>query len=338
MNICKKLIYAALTGSAILSGASVKAEPQFTIRVADYLPPNHPTYEHGLKVFFEKIKDRLGDRVKFEYFPAEQLGKAQDLLNSLQSGVVGMAIVVPSYTAEKMPRVSVTELPGLYSTSCDGTKSVLKAIQDNGVLADDFRRNRIHPFMGFMYQPTDLLSSSRKIVEVADWQGYKARAPGGPTEIAIRELGGVPVKISVPDLYQAMSRGTVDGAMLVATSIPNYSLDSIVKSVTTGFSLGSVSTFYAVSDATWATLPPDVRAAIDAAGVEASMNLCESLDKLESDQLTKLAGRGVVINRLNDTQRASWNAVSGAAIKDWASRLRMQPDQVQGIYDALAKH
>lgn len=70
----------------------------------------------------------------------------------------------------------------------------------------------------------------------------------------------------------------------------------------------------------------------------ARVRRCESLDKLESDQLTKLAGRGVVINRLNDTQRASWNAVSGAAIKDWASRLRMQPDQVQGIYDALAKH
>ena len=52
MNICKKLIYAALTGSAILSGASVKAEPQCIIRFADYVPPNESTYEDGLMVFF----------------------------------------------------------------------------------------------------------------------------------------------------------------------------------------------------------------------------------------------------------------------------------------------
>ncbi len=331
-----KTIQAALLALGCALSTAASAQEPTTLRVADYLPVNHQVFVYGLKPFFDEVKSRLGERVKFDYYPAEQLGKAPDLLANLQNGVVNMAIVMPSYTADKMPRTSLAELPGLFTDSCSGTASILKAVRGNGVLSGEFRSNRIHPLIAFMYQPADLLSSGKKIQEAADWSGFKARTAGGPTEIAVRALGGVPVKMAPPELYTAMARGTVDGALLVATSAHTYSLDTISKSVTTGFSLGSISSFYAINDATWQALPADLRTVLDESGEKASLALCHALDRLEGEDLATMEKRGIAILRLTDAQRAAWSAKIGAVAKAWAPRVRMTEEQAQTVYDALA--
>jgi TRAP-type C4-dicarboxylate transport system substrate-binding protein len=64
-----------------------------------------------------------GGAVEFEYYPGEQLGKANDILSLTQTGVIDVGYVATSYISEKLPLSSVAELPGSVKTACEGTRA-----------------------------------------------------------------------------------------------------------------------------------------------------------------------------------------------------------------------
>jgi TRAP-type C4-dicarboxylate transport system substrate-binding protein len=69
----------------------------------------------GGKFFMDRATALSNGRIKFEWYPAEQLGKAKDLLALVQTGVADMADVVPGYVPDKLPLSGVAELPGQIS-------------------------------------------------------------------------------------------------------------------------------------------------------------------------------------------------------------------------------
>ena len=71
----------------------------------------------------------------FEVYPANQLGR--DYLTLVNSGVADMAMIVTSYAPDKFPLSAVTELPGLYETSCDAVGKFWNIAQDGGKLDEN---------------------------------------------------------------------------------------------------------------------------------------------------------------------------------------------------------
>jgi TRAP-type C4-dicarboxylate transport system substrate-binding protein len=281
------------------------------------------------------VSQRTKGAVTFQYFPGQQLGKAKDLLGLVQSGAVDIALIGPAYAAEKMPLLTLPELPGLYTSSCQGTESFSRASQPGGALADEFKAMRIRAVIPFAYQPADLLTANRPVVKAEDWKGMKIRVAGGPTEIAVGMLGGVPVRMGPPDLYQALSRGTIDGAMLVATSARAYGLEKILKGITTGFSLGSIVQAYVISDAAWNKLSEDVRAAVTAAGASASRKVCGAFDTRQASELKSMANAGIKVNRIDAATRADWAKRTDSLQAEWAKRIKQPEERVRAIYSRL---
>ena len=90
------LILATLTGTA-------GAEDVLKLRLADSFPSGHFIGRFAVLPFIERVKELSNNTVQFEYYPAQQLGKAKDLLALTQSGVVDIGYVGPSYVSDKMP-------------------------------------------------------------------------------------------------------------------------------------------------------------------------------------------------------------------------------------------
>ena len=115
----------ALSALAMASLGAV-AQAQTKLRVGDSLPLNHFFAEQATKVWMAEVTKKSGGAVQFEYFPAEQLGKAKDMLALTQSGVIDIGYVVPTYVQDKMPLTAVAELPGTFRSSCEGTMAFWK--------------------------------------------------------------------------------------------------------------------------------------------------------------------------------------------------------------------
>ena len=79
----------ALAGSGFLIASTVLAQAAEPIhlRVADSFPKGHYLVKLVLEPWMEEVKKRTNNAVAFDHYPAQQLGKATDMLKLTQTGV-----------------------------------------------------------------------------------------------------------------------------------------------------------------------------------------------------------------------------------------------------------
>jgi TRAP-type C4-dicarboxylate transport system substrate-binding protein len=327
------LAAAALLAGGLLTGMA-RAEP-LKFRVADVYPVGHTVSNTTIRVFMDEVKKRLGDQVEFEYYPAEQLGKGKDLLTLTQSGVVNIGLIVPSYVSDKLPLSAVSELPGSYKTSCQGTQVMHRLATGDGVLAKrEFGPNGVHilithsfaPFQAFSTKPYESLKS---------FNGQKLRTLGLVTDLTIKSMGGIPIRISAPEINEAMSRGTIDGGLMGVATVVSYDLIPYLKTATYGESFGGTVVAYAISEAAWKKLPPQVQQAMVEAGNAATLNGCKQADAAVEAQYDKLRAAGVKIIWLTPDDKAAFLQGTANIGREWADTLERRGKPARQVLEAF---
>jgi hypothetical protein len=92
-----------------------------------------------------------------------------------------------------------------------------------------------------------LLSSRKPVNSLADVEGLKIRTAGGALDLMMRGIKAVPIRMSPQEIYESMSRGTLDGAMLGYQSAAAYDLLGLLKTGTLNEPLSSVVITYSIS-------------------------------------------------------------------------------------------
>lgn len=312
-------MFAALLGLA--SAATVaQAQDTITLKLAHPLPAGHYAYLQGIKVFTDAVEATTNGKVKFEVYPANQLGK--DYLTLVNSGVADMAMIVTSYAPDKFPLSSVTELPGLYSSSCDVVGKFWNVAQDGGKLNEsEYGPLGLKVLLVNTLPSYNLMTLTKKVETLPDVSGLKVYAPGAGLQKALPLVGAVPVRLTASELYDAATRGTIDGIAISYSSLAAYKVDSITKYSIEGVGFGSSSWIMTLTDKTWSGLPADVQQAMTDAGALAQKTLCQYMDTDNSatrDRMVKEQGHTVV--KLSDEQVELWTEKLQQVAADWASQ------------------
>ena len=301
----------------------IQGHSQEKLRVADALPVGHYISEYAAKFWMQEVTSRTNGSVQFEYYPAEQLGKAKDMLSLAQSGVADIAYVATSYISDKLPLSSVAELPGSFSTSCEGTLAYWKLAIGDGIIAKrDFEPNGVRVLFALSLPPYQLLTAKRKFDSISSAKGLKIRIPGGAAlDAMVGALKAVPVRISSPELHESLSRGTIDGLLFPYGSSITYDLVSLLKYSTIGENFGSAVIVYLISDARWKKLTPDTQRAMTEAGEAATRRGCSMMDKDVDSDAVKLRKGGLELLALQPTMRAELAKINAAVSQEWAESL-----------------
>ena len=309
------ILFAAMIG--------IQGHSQEKLRVADALPVGHYISEYAAKFWMQEVTSRTNGSVQFEYYPAEQLGKAKDMLSLAQSGVADIAYVATSYISDKLPLSSVAELPGSFSTSCEGTLAYWKLAIGDGIIAKrDFEPNGVRVLFALSLPPYQLLTAKRKFDSISSAKGLKIRIPGGAAlDAMVGALKAVPVRISSPELHESLSRGTIDGLLFPYGSSITYDLVSLLKYSTIGENFGSAVIVYLISDARWKKLPPETQRAMTEAGEAAMRRGCSMMDKDVDSDAVKLRKGGLELLALQPTMRAELAKINAAVSQEWAESL-----------------
>ncbi len=311
------VLSAALLAAAGLAPAFAQ---QFKFRVADVYPVNHTVPNSTIKVFMTELEKKLGDKIKFEYYPAEQLGKGKDLLSLTQTGVVDIGLIVPSYISDKMPLSAVDELPGSYKTSCKATMAMYQLVTKGVLAKDEFAANGVHVLIAHSFAPFQAFSS-KPFDGLKGYAGQKLRTLGLVTDMTIKAMGAVPIRIAAPDINQALNRGTIDGGLMGIATAVSYDLTPYLKSASYGENFGGAFVAYAISEANWKKLPADVQAAMTEAGANATRNGCSFADKAVDEEYAKLKKAGVDVVRLSDEDRKTFDGRTADIGQEWAKEL-----------------
>lgn len=315
-----KRIAAALLVTPALAVA-LQAVAQVKLKVADSFPPSHYISILGAKKFMDEATRLSGGKVTFDYFPTEQLGKAKDFLQLTLAGVTDISYVASSYAPDKLPLSGVAELPGMFSSSCEGTAAYWKLSKDGFLYEREFKPNGVKPLMAFVLAPYQISTKSAPLTKLDDLKGLKIRAAGGAFDLSLRTLGAVPVRIPAPDIRESLSRGTIDGSVGPAGSAKPYDLHTQFKFMTVGASFGGFAATYSISQKKWDSLPADVQQALVAAGETTNKSLCAVADRQEAAAVAEMEGLGAKPWRLNAAEKADLVKRLAPVHEDWAKRL-----------------
>lgn len=298
------------------------AQETVKLKFADWMPVTHYTVKNAAHPFMDKAKELSKGKIAFDYFPAEQLGKAKDALTLVQSGVADIADISPAYITEKFPLSGVAELPAMFGTACEGTQAYAKLVEPGGTLAkSEFQPNGVHVLVSVAYAPYKVLTSNRKVETLKDFAGLKLRTAGGAMDLTATALNAVSVRMPGPDILPSLSRGTLDGTLAPLQSVKVFDLQTALKYMTTDVSLGSFITVYAISDRAWKRLSPDVREVLTAAGKHATRTHCEYVDSQEPKVIAELEKDGVQPNRMAPGQLKALEDALTKVHAEWAASL-----------------
>lgn len=179
------------------------------IRFGHLYEATHPFHECGAAPFAEAINaSDLGMNV--EVFPASQLGNEQELVQSIASGDVDIALGGPGAVANWYEPISVLDAAYVVDDW-----DHMKRVWDSEI-GDEFRtgleESGIVPLDLWLYGSRHLTTGNKAIRSPEDLAGLKIRAIDTPISLAnAAALGSSPVPVAFDELYIALSQGVVDG-------------------------------------------------------------------------------------------------------------------------------
>jgi TRAP-type C4-dicarboxylate transport system substrate-binding protein len=322
-------------GFLIASTALAQAADPIKLRVADSFPKGHYLVKLVLEPWMEQVQKRTNGAVTFEHYPAQQLGKATDMLKLTQTGVADIGYVAPAYASDKMPVSEVAMLPGAFAHSCQGTLAYWKLAKSGVIAEQDYAGNNIRLLLAVSLPQYRIFTVKQPVKDVADVAGLKLRSTGGAQDLTLRAIGAVPVRMAAPDAYESLSRGTMDGLLFPLESVVAYGADKLVKHATDGLGFGSFIVSYSISEASWKKLTPEIQKAMVDVANEIIPSACQEIQKADETTKQKLEAAGV---RFETVQPDKFKELMKGVNKTWAEGLdsrRKRGSDALKEFDAL---
>lgn len=326
----KRLLLASVLSTA---AAVAQAQDSITIKFADQFPLTHIASRIGSQPFKAELEERSGGRIKVQHFPAEQIAKAAGLLDAVRNRVTDIALVGVVYNTDKLPLTSGAELPGLYNDSVMASRA-FDAFLKEDLTEREYLPLGIRPLWGTVTPPYQMMFSEvEAITDMSEMKGKKMRVAGATGELIAQALGAVPVKVPASDLYLALQRGTVNGAIYNPPSVFGYKIEEVLSSVSNNATLGSVAFALLVNEDVWNGLSEEDRALI----AETASDVREDFSRLYEEDFQKsyetLAGMGVNIFSLPPEAESQMTEMLGSVIDTWVQQVSARGLPAQEMLD-----
>ncbi|MDR1488892.1 MAG: DctP family TRAP transporter solute-binding subunit [Desulfovibrio sp.] len=165
-------------------------------------------------VFKNLVESGSNGAITVEIFPNSQLGKDNEVLQQVKSGIIQMGIHSTGGLASVYPMISVLDIPFGFPNHAAAYK-VLDGPFGKKLAADISAKTGMQ-CLGFndsggFFQ---ISNSKHAIKSAGDMKGLKIRTMSLPTHQSfVSSLGGQPVAISWSEVYTALQTGVADGQM-----------------------------------------------------------------------------------------------------------------------------
>jgi TRAP-type C4-dicarboxylate transport system substrate-binding protein len=321
------------------SASPSMAQEKITLRLADSLPSGHVIHELVAKPFMELVTKATNGQVTFQHFPSEQLGKAKDMAQLTAMGVADLSYIVPSYSSDKFPLTAVAELPGIFDTECQGSLAFYKISHNGGVVETrEFAPNQLRPLVTIALPAYQIqLATSRDIKTAKDLEGLKVRTTGGAMDLMMRSIGGVPVRMAAPEIYESLTRGTLDGMIFSYQSSVSYEFGKMLKSGTEGLNFGTAILTYSMGEAKFKSLPENVRKALIEAGEQTTREGCKRFEDGEKTATEKIKSQGMKVINFGPDDKKAFDAAFKSVAEDWVKDLDKRGKPGSEVFKAFTE-
>ncbi|MBA2675347.1 TRAP transporter substrate-binding protein [Ramlibacter sp.] len=256
------------SGAAVALGApalSGLAQQAVTLKFHTFMAPTSNVWLNMHKAWMDKVEKDSGGRIKFEGYPAMQLGGTPvQLYDQARDGVVDVVWTLPGNTAGRFPRVEVFELPFIMTNAEATSKAYWEYVQT--MAPDEFKETQVIALQ--VHGPGVVHTADKPVKTVGDMRGLKVRAPTRQVNKLVAALGATPVGMPLPQIPDSLSKGTIQGCVIPWEVVPSVKVHELTKFHAefdpAGGSLYTTTFVMCMNKAKYASLPPDLKKVIDA--------------------------------------------------------------------------
>ncbi len=251
----RRLLPGALAAAALLFAAAAEAKTVWQFNV--WGPKR--AFTAGIETIAALAeKDSNGEfSININY--GDALGPAKQNPENIQSGVFESGQLCVGYYPNKLPLLSVTELPFLLPRDLPTRAKVELEVLSHPDIVAELESRWNQKFFGPAFLPAYEFMGNSRIASTADMKGVKMRISGLNAK-ALEAFDAVPTNVTASEGYEALRRGTIDSFGFPYTyAFGAYKLYEVSKYVTEGMGMSGFMCLQTVNLDAWNKAPQMIR-------------------------------------------------------------------------------
>ncbi|TXT49108.1 MAG: TRAP-type C4-dicarboxylate transport system periplasmic component [Spirochaetes bacterium] len=281
----------------ILAVLSVFSQTQARGKAIKYKLPHTAAVGGHFDMIANKFVDSLSKlsngRISGTVYPAEQLGKESQVIQSVQNGILEFTIIGHDPLAQFVPDTALLSLPFLFK---DHNQAFTVLNSEVGETLNKELTKKKLLVLGWSNNGARVYTNNTRQLETpADFKGLKLRSPENRVNLAVtRSLGGIPVAISYGEVYTALQQRTIDGQENAVINIYPSKLQEVQKYMSMTNHILSFVVIVASEDF-YRSLPDEDKKLVEMAAKEAQDWHRGYIDKLTNELIVKMKETGMQV-------------------------------------------
>src|SRR4051794_31285064 len=257
----------------------------------------------ALHVFADRFRQHAeaatGGAVTVRVFPSGTLGQEREVVQQVQEGLVDFMVSGTAIWGSVAPRLQVLDFPFLWR-DWDHVHAIVD--QRVGAEAADYleRTVRTRPLAwGDSFGFRQVVTRSREITDPRQLAGLKLRTIQSPIYVkAMALMGASPTPMAFGEVYTSLQTGVIDGYEHDASTTLQQRFYEVARYMVRTAHIAGVLGLFA-STIGLARLPPDVRAILHQAAIDASHAQRAMGPAEEASASTQLTAQGMSIRGID---------------------------------------
>lgn len=283
---------------------------------SNFFPPTHIQSQLA-ESWCKAVEKATNGEVTVEYYPGGTLTKAPQTYDGVVQGISDVGLSVLAYSRGRFPVLGTIDLPMGYSSGVVATQVANKVYKK--FMPKEFDDVQVMFFHA--HGPGLFFTAKRPVRKLEDLKGLKLRATGNAAKI-VKAAGGTPVAMSMPDSYQSIQKGVVDGGVYPFETNKGWRMAEVVDYGTAAYSIAYSTTFFVVMNKSkWQKISPQSQKAIMAINEEWITKHGEAWDSSDVEGIKYFLNQGNQIIGLDKYEAAKWEKAVQPIIDDYVKVL-----------------
>lgn len=299
------------TGTPMAQAAPIK------LTYSNFFPPAHVQSKLA-DAWCKEVEKRTKGQVVVQYYPGQTLTKADQCYDGVVNGLSDIGFSVLAYTRGRFPVMSAVDLPLGY-TSGKAATAVVNAVYNKFMPKElmDTQVMYLHA-----HGPGLVHTRNKPVRTLEDMKGLKLRGHG-TSALVVKALGATPVPMPMPETYQSLQKGVVEGSVYPWEANKGWRLGEVCHYCTADFAAAYTTSFFVVMNKDkWNAIPPDLQKIISEINEEWIHKHAAAWDSSDMEGIIYFLSQGGTMIGLDKKESEKWRAAVAPVIDDYVADMK----------------
>jgi TRAP-type C4-dicarboxylate transport system substrate-binding protein len=325
---------------ALLAALGLAAAPaalpaaESSLNFAHFMPAGSWQDRELFDAWARSVEEASDGRIAVTVYPAQTLGRAADGYDNAREGIADIAWTVQGYTAGRFPLSQIVELPGLFDSAEVGS-CAFQRLHASGLLDAEYEDTRV--LFVHTHGPGHIHTRETPVTALEDLEGLRLRRPTAVIGRLLDALGAEPVGMPAPAIYEAASRGAIDGFLLPWSAVESFRAHEVADHHTE-FGLYSLAFVATMNEDAYERMPEDLKAVIDAhSGMDWALAAGRGYDAADRAGRETTLATGT-LHEIDPAERADWEAAAARTTEAYLAELEAEGLPARAVHAAFLEH